>query len=86
MAIEFTESAGRHGFTLQDAIHAISNARTHVPEFDEPRTGGVKPDLWIGPSLQPATPVIEVMAEVIPPDTLRIFHAMAARPKFNRPD
>lgn len=82
MAIEFTESAARHGFTLVDALHAISNCRYHEPQFDDPRDGGVRPDLWIGPSRQPATPLIEVMAEVIEPDTVRIFHVMHARAKF----
>lgn len=82
MAIEFTESAGRHGFTLADAVHAMSNPRYHEKEFDDPRQGGTKPDLWIGPSLQPASPLIEVMAEVIPPSTVTIFHVMTARAKF----
>lgn len=82
MAIEFTESAGRHGLTLADAVHAMTNHRYHEPQFDDPRLGEVKPDLWIGPSLQPATPLIEVMAEVIPPSTVRIFHVMQAREKF----
>jgi len=82
MAIEFTESAGRHGLTLADALHAMSNNRYHEAQFDDPRLGGVKPDLWIGPSLQPAVPLIEVMAEVIPPSTVRIFHVMRARMKF----
>lgn len=82
MAIEFTESAGRHGFTQADAVHAISEHRYHEAAFDDPRLGGVKPDIWIGPSLQPQTPLIEVMAEVIPPSTVRIFHVMRARMKF----
>lgn len=87
MAIEFTESAARHGFTVADAIHALSNHRYHEAQFDDPRLGGVKPDVWIGPSLQPAAPLIEVMAEVIAPATVRIFHVMAAREKFlNRLD
>jgi hypothetical protein len=85
VAIEFTESAGKHGFTETDAIHAISNARYYEPEFDESREddlGHVRPSLWIGPSLTPSAPLLEVMAEVIPPRTLRIFHVMAAREKF----
>ncbi|CAA0099874.1 Uncharacterised protein [Mycolicibacterium vanbaalenii] len=82
MAIEFTESARRHGFTIADAVHAMSNPRYYEAEFDDPRLGGVKPDLWIGPSLQPTSPLIEVMAEVIPPSTVRIFHVMAVRVKF----
>lgn len=83
MAIEFTESAGKHGLTEADALHAIANARYYEPEFDEARNlGDVRPSLWIGPSLQPAIPLLEVMAEVIPPRTLRIFHVMPAREKF----
>jgi hypothetical protein len=82
LAIEFTESAGRHGFTLADALHAMTNHRYHEAQFDDPRLGGIKPDLWVGPSLQPAVPLIEVMAEVIPPSTVRIFHVMHARAKF----
>lgn len=83
MAIELAESAARHGFTLADAVHAMSNPRYHEAQFDDPRLGGIKPDLWIGPSLQPAVPLIEVMTEVIPPATVRIFfHVMHARSKF----
>jgi hypothetical protein len=82
VAIEFTESAGRHGFTLADALHAMTNHRYHEARFDDPRLGGVKPDLWVGPSLQQTVPLIEVMAEVIPPSTVRIFHVMPARAKF----
>lgn len=82
MAIEFTASAGRHGFTLDDALHAMSHHRFHLRRFDRSRVDGVAPDLWIGPSRHPAAPLIEVMAEVIEPDTVRIFHVMAARRKF----
>jgi hypothetical protein len=36
--------------------------------------------LWgIGPSLDPKAPLLEVMAEVIPPRTIRVFHVMRAR-------
>lgn len=84
MAIEFTESAGKHGFTEADAVHAMSNARYYETEFDEPRDDQrpVRPTLWIGPSLDPHTPLVEVMAEVIPPRTIRVFHVMRAREKF----
>ncbi|CCK64154.1 hypothetical protein [Mycobacterium canetti] len=85
MAIEFTESAGKHGFTQADAVHAMSNARYYEPEFDEPRgddQSSIRPSLWIGPSLSLAAPLLEVMAEVIPPRTVRIFHVMPVREKF----
>nr|WP_115330053.1 hypothetical protein [Tsukamurella paurometabola] len=73
MAIEFIEGAVRHGFTIAVAMHVISNARCHEPQFAQPRVlFGVKPDLWIGPSMQPSAPLIEVMAEVSPPSTVLI--------------
>ena len=83
MAIEFTESAGKHGFTEADAVHAMSNARYYEPKFDEPRDlSSIRPSLWIGPSLDARAPLLEVMAEVIPPRTVRVFHVMRAREKF----
>ena len=84
MAIEFTESAGKHGFREADAIHAMSNARYYEPKFDEPRDdqSAIRPSLWIGPSLDPQAPLLEVMAEVVPPRTVRVFHVMRAREKF----
>lgn len=44
MAIEFTESAGKHRYTEADAVHAMNNARYYEPEFDESRDRGVRPE------------------------------------------
>lgn len=83
MAIEFTESAGKHGFTLDDAIWAMTNARYVEPEFDEPRVSGhVRPTLYVGPSLDPAAPLLEVMVEVLPTRSIVVFHVMKARAKY----
>lgn len=83
MAIEFTESAGKHGFTEDDAIWAMHHARYFEPEFDEPRVAGhVRPTLFIGPSLTPASPLLEVMVEVMPPRQIVVFHVMQARSKY----
>lgn len=82
MAIEFLESAEKHGFTEQDAIHAMMHPRITRKDFDESRVGGQRPTLYIGPSLTPAAPLIEVMAVIEPPDTIVIFHVMKARAKF----
>jgi hypothetical protein len=62
----------------------MSNARYYEPEFDERRDdqATVRPSLWIGPSLDPRAPLLEVMAEVVPPRTIRVFHVMPAREKF----
>jgi hypothetical protein len=65
-------------------VSARSNARYYEPEFDEPRDdqSAIRPSLWIGPSLDPHAPLLEVMAEVVPPRTVRVFHVMRAREKF----
>jgi hypothetical protein len=38
--------------------------------------------LWIGPSLDPRAPLLEVMAEVIASRTIRVFYVMRAREKL----
>lgn len=40
VAIKFTESAGKHGFTVEDAIWAMQHARLVKPELDESRVPG----------------------------------------------
>ncbi|WP_202878757.1 hypothetical protein [Ornithinimicrobium ciconiae] len=68
MAIEFTESADKHGISHTDALWAMEHARYVEREFDEPRVPGrLKPTLFIGPSRIPAQPLLEVMAEIVPP-------------------
>ncbi|MGL5859585.1 MAG: hypothetical protein ACRC35_14510 [Angustibacter sp.] len=52
-----------------------------MPEFDEPRVGGRRPDLYIGPS-HLGGPLLEVMLVVIPPRGLSIFHVMTLREKI----
>lgn len=79
MAIEITDSAGKHGFTHADALHAMTHAPYYVPNFDDSRIpGGIKPDLWIGPARSGLT--IEVMGYRRPPRTLVVFHMMEVRP------
>lgn len=82
VAIEFTESAGKHGFTVEDAIWAMQHARLVKPEFDDSRVPGrARPTLYIGPSRNPRHPLLEVMVEILPPSTVVIFHLMPARQK-----
>jgi len=45
------------------------------------RTGGVRPDLYIGPPRKLGGPLLEVMVEVVPPRGVQIFHVMKARRK-----
>lgn len=81
MAIEFTESAAKHGFDIEDAVHAMTYARFSKTPFDSSRIpGGVSPDLYIGPA-KSGTP-LEVMVFTKPPRTLVIFHVMELRPQF----
>ncbi len=77
MAIEFTKSAGKHGFMFPDAVHAISNATHENRAFD--RRGPLETMAWVGPST--TGQVIEVFAAAQPPDRLVIFHCMEVRAK-----
>lgn len=81
VAIEFTESAGKHGYSYEDAIHAMLHAHYMESDFDDARLDGLPdPTLWIGPATSGR--LIEVMTWQRPPDTVVIFHCMDARPKF----
>jgi hypothetical protein len=79
--IEFTASAARHGYTKQDAIHAMLNCR-YGPLTAASRTSGPAPDLYIGPPSTPdaLVPLIEVMV-VKQGRTLVVFHVQAAQPR-----
>lgn len=81
--IEWADSADRHGVDRAETLNAILNHWWHEAEFDEPRVhGGIRPDLYIGPSSRLGGPLLEVMLEVRPNGSLFIFHAMEARPKM----
>ena len=83
MTIRWADSADRHDIEDDDAVHAMFNAYLHLPEFDEPRRpGSRRPDLFVGPPRQLGGPLIEVMAERVPPRDLVVFHVMLARPKY----
>lgn len=83
MAIELTESAAKRGYALDDAVYAMSNPYVVEPEFEASRIpGGARPTLWLGPSRDALNPVLEILAEVIPPDTIRIFHMMPIRQRI----
>lgn len=82
MAIEWNEgSAGKHGVTRDEALYAISNHHLWIKEFDDSRVGGVRPDLYMGPS-RLGGPLLEIMTLRVPPRTVVIFHAMPAREKY----
>lgn len=80
MAIKFTQSAGKHGFTEEEAKYAITYAVYEEEEFDEPRPpSSIRPTLFIGPC-RLGGPLIEVMVEEGRRDVV-IFHVMVARQK-----
>ncbi|PWF27529.1 hypothetical protein [Ancrocorticia populi] len=79
MAIEFSKSARRHGFTLNNALHAIENAEFENRSFDRRDHLNVDVMAWIGPAVDGQS--IEVFAGIQLPDSLVIFHVMEARPK-----
>lgn len=83
MAIELTESAQKRGYSVEHVIYAIENAYVVRPDFEASRVPG-RPavTLWLGPARDALNPVVEVFGEMIPPDTLRIFHMMPMREQF----
>ena len=83
MAIRWAGSVDKHGVPDEDTVHAMLEAYLYVPEFDDPRrAGSSRPDLWLGPPRRRGGPLLEVMAERVPPRDVVIFHVMEARPKF----
>lgn len=83
MAISWSDSADRHGIPREDALYAMSNAYFRRAEFDEPRKPGAShPTLYIGPPRQLGGPLLEVMAEIVAPRGMHVFHVMPARAKF----
>jgi hypothetical protein len=83
MGITWAASADKHGVPHEDALHAMLNAYLRVPDFNEPRIPAAgRPTLYIGPPRQLGAPLIEVLAEEVPPRDLSIFHVMPARQKY----
>jgi hypothetical protein len=81
MAIEWADSADRHGIAREDAVHAILKRVYYVAGFDQSRTGGTAPDLFIGYS-RDGQQLIEVMIQPVPPRDGIVFHVMPARQKI----
>ena len=82
MGIRWTASADKHGVDRADALNAILNRLYHIEEFDEPREPGARrPDLFIGPT-RDRSQLLEIMANITPPNDIVIFHMMPARRKI----
>ncbi|MFP3467099.1 hypothetical protein [Leifsonia sp. SIMBA_070] len=78
--ITWAHSADRHHVPHEDAVHAIVNAVYFVPRLDEGRTGGMAPDLYIGPGRDGR--LLEVMLERVSRTEATVFHVMLARTKI----
>jgi hypothetical protein len=74
-------SADRHGIPHDEAQYAMIHASMVVQEFGVPRLHGRSPMLFIGPSRHGT---LEVLAEVTPPDGVRVFHVMPLRESTRR--
>jgi hypothetical protein len=61
----------------------MAHHHCHILEFDEPRVGGRKPDLYIGPA-RLGGPLLEVMVNRTPPRDLEVFHVMPLRDKIRQ--
>lgn len=81
MAIRWATSADKHGIDRDDVINAILHHVYRLEEFEEPRIGDRRPDLFIGPA-RDRTQLLEVVAQITPPADIFIFHVMIARRKM----
>lgn len=61
-------------------MHAIVNRMYYVQAFEPSRTGGIAPDLFIGPARDGQ--LLEVMIEPDPPHDAVVYHVMPARQKI----
>lgn len=78
--VDFTPSAGRHGITKREAMHAMATAAVDV---DLPgRDGHREATLFIGHPHPQTDRWLEVLAELRPPRGIIIFHAMELTDKF----
>lgn len=62
-------------------MNAILNHVYRLEEFEEPRIGNRRPDLFIGPT-RDRTQILEVVAQITPPADIFVFHVMIARRKM----
>lgn len=78
VAIEYTESAGKHGYTPDDVMHAMRHPTLIVEAFDAPRVGTQAPVLVVGPAV--GGEMIEVLYIIVPAErTVIVFHVLHLR-------
>jgi hypothetical protein len=78
--ISWARSADKHNVAHEDAVHAIVNALYVVAMFDDGRTGGLAPDLYIGPGRDGQ--LLEVLLERVSRTDATVFHVMPVRAKI----
>ena len=79
MGVRFLPSAEKHGFTVEEAVHAVENAVGHVYGFTRPQPPAtIRPHLFIGPRSRADHRLIEVFLEIRGAD-IRVFHVMFAQ-------
>jgi len=75
--VHFTESAFKHGISEVDIRHAKNRAIKIIEFFDESDRERI---LMIGPDQ--TGNLLELLMAINPDSSLKIFHAMRLRPKF----
>ena len=75
MALIFRASSDNHGIPHDESIYAMLHGARYE-SFEDPRPPHGEATLWIGPS---RFGTLEVIAEVIPPSSVAVFHAMPLR-------
>lgn len=73
MAIRFTKSAGRHGVSQEEALHAVFN---HVNTASIEGVSGEKTMVFVGLPHAQARRFIEVIASIGSGGDIKVFHAM----------
>lgn len=77
MSTKFTDSAFKHGCEEEDILCAWND---YVAKFIE----GEDPDKIVRLGFDTHTRLLEVGANIYPDGTVRIFHAMKARPRYTQ--
>ena len=75
MRLIILDSAVKHGYTQRDVTHAWNDYLRYFKE-------GEDPDKVIRIGFDTHMRLLEIGANVYPDGTVKIFHAMKARPKY----
>lgn len=77
MPIEYTDSAGKHGISEEDALYAMQNSTyTSTNVKSAPNAAPNPRRVFVGPQHSGTERLIEVLIEVKSPGVFTIYHAM----------